>query len=233
MTNALESVLEEAREDAVKLRLHGHTAQAASIEHVVARITDAMGDYLDWLTEDEAALQSGRSVNWLRGRFAEWESTDKAQWVDEATGLDCLIVRGPSGALCGYVGVAPGHPWHGKDYSQCLETPVCEESWCGHSAGSRLEVHGGITFADSCHEPTREAWEQWRERMKASKDEAERFPVGDAARRLRTLGHFMDDFEGWKAHGEASFICHIPGPGRPKDVWWFGFDCAHSGPTPE
>lgn len=77
---ALESVLEEAREDAVKLRLHGHTAQAASIEHVVARITEVMGDYLDWLTEDEAALQSGRSVNWLRGRFAEWESTGMAQW---------------------------------------------------------------------------------------------------------------------------------------------------------
>jgi hypothetical protein len=23
-------------------------------------------------------------------------------------------------------------------------------------------------------------------------------------------------------------ICHIPEPGRPDDVWWFGFDCAHA-----
>ena len=24
-------------------------------------------------------------------------------------------------------------------------------------------------------------------------------------------------------------ICHIPAPGEPDHVWWFGFDCAHSG----
>lgn len=23
-------------------------------------------------------------------------------------------------------------------------------------------------------------------------------------------------------------ICHIPAPGEPDDVWWFGFDCAHA-----
>ena len=23
-------------------------------------------------------------------------------------------------------------------------------------------------------------------------------------------------------------ICHVPQPGRPDRVWWFGFDCAHS-----
>jgi hypothetical protein len=27
---------------------------------------------------------------------------------------------------------------------------------------------------------------------------------------------------------EEKGICHVPEPGRPKDVWWFGFDCAHS-----
>jgi len=24
-------------------------------------------------------------------------------------------------------------------------------------------------------------------------------------------------------------ICHVPQPGEPDDVWWFGFDCAHGG----
>jgi hypothetical protein len=24
-------------------------------------------------------------------------------------------------------------------------------------------------------------------------------------------------------------ICHIPEPGQPDHVWWFGFDCAHAG----
>lgn len=28
-----------------------------------------------------------------------------------------------------------------------------------------------------------------------------------------------------KCHGE---ICHVPKPGEPDDVWWFGFDCAHA-----
>lgn len=23
-------------------------------------------------------------------------------------------------------------------------------------------------------------------------------------------------------------VCHIPEPGKPADVWWFGFDCGHS-----
>ncbi len=30
-------------------------------------------------------------------------------------------------------------------------------------------------------------------------------------------------------HGEdeAAGICHVPAPGRPDNVWWLGFDCAH------
>lgn len=27
------------------------------------------------------------------------------------------------------------------------------------------------------------------------------------------------------AEGEG--ICHLPEPGEPAEVWWFGFDCAH------
>lgn len=27
-----------------------------------------------------------------------------------------------------------------------------------------------------------------------------------------------------RCHGE---ICHVPQPGEPDDVWWFGFDCGH------
>jgi hypothetical protein len=28
---------------------------------------------------------------------------------------------------------------------------------------------------------------------------------------------------------ETRGVCHIPAPGEPDHVWWFGFDCAHSG----
>lgn len=26
---------------------------------------------------------------------------------------------------------------------------------------------------------------------------------------------------------EDDAICHVPEPGEPDDVWWFGFDCGH------
>jgi hypothetical protein len=89
---------------------------------------------------------------------------DKVQWVDEVSDLDCLILRNRFGALCGYVGLPPGHPWHGLDYEDIDADP-----------------HGDLTFAGPC-DP----------------------------------GAAPEDG-----------ICHVPGPGRPDDLWWVGFDCAH------
>lgn len=66
------------------------------------------------------------------------DEPDKAQWVDEKTGLDCLIVRGPFGALCGYVGLPPEHPWHGAGHKMKLL--------------AKVRVHGGLTFASYCQE---------------------------------------------------------------------------------
>lgn len=94
---------------------------------------------------------------------------DKVQWKDAGTGLACLAKRHQrSGHWCGYVGVAPDHPWHGKGYDALPDY--------GPS------VHGGLTFAADCQEgPPEET------------------------------------------------VCHIPDPGEPEHLWWFGFDCAHSG----
>jgi hypothetical protein len=83
----------------------------------------------------------------------EWQNEpDKMQWQDEETGLPCLIVRGPAGALCGYVGVARGHPWFGVDYSACAQKPTCGEDYCDHGPGSTVRVHGGLTYSDKCTE---------------------------------------------------------------------------------
>lgn len=65
---------------------------------------------------------------------------DKKQFTDEATGLPCLIVRARHGALCGYVGVAEGHPYYRKDYSQLPDS----------DDGQYISVHGGLTFANHC-----------------------------------------------------------------------------------
>jgi hypothetical protein len=106
------------------------------------------------------------------------DEPDKLQWVDRETGLDCLIVRNRMGALCGYVGVPPEHPWHGKAYDEKVIDGG--EEWDG--CVGIIDVHGGLTYSDSCQE--------------------------DA--------------------DEAEGICHVPLPGREANVWWFGFDCAHS-----
>lgn len=120
-------------------------------------------------------------TGWAAGAWQD--EPDKAQWVDAATGLDCLIVRNPGGALCGYVGLPPQHPWHGKGYSECLMRDCTDEFCYEHSPDGRARVHGGLTFSAACS------------------------TGGD----------------------ESRGICHVPLAGRPHDVWWFGFDCAHSG----
>lgn len=80
---------------------------------------------LEWRTRDKTTWGPGSCC----------QEPDKRQWQDEATGLPCLIVRGPVGALCGYVGVQAGSPLFGLGYDDC---PI------------KQHPHGGLTFADSC-----------------------------------------------------------------------------------
>lgn len=81
-----------------------------------------------WKTIDKSDWEEGKWV----------EEPDKAQWIDEATRLDCLIVRGGGGALCGYVGVPEAHRFFEVDYDKV------------HDKLEELEVHGGLTFSDRC-----------------------------------------------------------------------------------
>ena len=115
-------------------------------------------------------------------------------------GLPCLLLRGPSGAWCGYAAVAPGHALHGVDYSDGCEAlaealekrknePIGENPSmaimlaCLSSSDPKpspdicLTVHGGLMYSNSC----------------------------------------------------GGSIYHVPQPGEPVDVWWFGFDCVHAG----
>lgn len=122
-----------------------------------------MNNSIGYSGDNLIAYRTVDKSGWQRGPWDD--EPDKIQWTDQTTGLPCLIVRGPHGSLCGYVGVPKWHPWHGADY----DTP-------------NVDVHGGLTFARAC------------------------------------------------GHGdEATGICHVPAPGEPDDVWWFGFDCAHAG----
>lgn len=70
--------------------------------------------------------------SWPRG---PWDNElDRKQWLDEATGLPCLITRTEeTGHLCGYVGVPKSHPLFEKDFYQ-----------------PDVSVHGGLTYSAHC-----------------------------------------------------------------------------------
>lgn len=115
-------------------------------------------NYREYHTIDKSAWGDGPWMN----------EPDKVQFVDEETGLPCLIVRQSShGALCGYVGVTEDHPLYKVHYNK-VELIV--------------DVHGGLTYSNECQ------------------------PV-----EVESIG-----------------VCHVPEPGQPDHVWWFGFDCAHA-----
>lgn len=97
----------------------------------------------------ERTYQTIDKSSWGAG---EWSAEpDKVQWIDAATGLDCLAVRHPTlGHWCGYVGVMEGHPLYQIGYSQCPQN--CGEWWCEHRPEALMSVHGGLTYSDTCQE---------------------------------------------------------------------------------
>ena len=65
------------------------------------------------------------------------------RWTSDA-GYPAAIRRSPvAGALCGYVGVPPEHPYHGKDW-QTLELGV--------------QPHGGLTYGGPLENLVEVAW---------------------------------------------------------------------------
>lgn len=74
------------------------------------------------------------------------DEPDELSWTDEATGLDCLILRHKLfGQLCGYVRVNPGHPLHGFMGD---EMPVEVQE----------TAHGGITWTGVAPNGTTSWW---------------------------------------------------------------------------
>jgi hypothetical protein len=147
------------------------------------------------------------------------EEPDYQHWIDEETGLDCLIVRNSGGALCGYVGIPQSHPFYSFGYSDCIlptaSLPTEEEK--------KKHKQEQITF--------------YTEHLKYPRDKAEKF--------YEVFARYFDEkrkcSEEWCQHKPESILsAHggitYGGPGNtyikhPENqlLWWFGFDCAHSG----
>lgn len=150
-----------------------------------------------------------------------WQNEpDKMQWQDEATGLPCLIVRGPVGALCGYVGVDERHPAFGLSHNG---TPYEEDR--AHFTAMRESMRSafGDRGGAKSHEMVREA-------IKALPVGPQRVGIaGDRISEVDVHGG-LTFASACSPHGdEAANVCHVPGPGETDRVWWFGFDCAHAG----
>jgi len=77
----LEEVLAECRADAAVLARYGQKDLAAALERLAKNVERSAKDWLVWLSETNAGLKSGRSVPWLRSRYATWERAGHARRV--------------------------------------------------------------------------------------------------------------------------------------------------------
>jgi uncharacterized protein (TIGR02996 family) len=131
----------------------------------------------------------------------EWQDEpDRKAWVH--LGFPCVVARGPShGALCGYVGVLPGHPWHGRGYHD-IDT---------------ADVHGGLTWASESDEVRYFLPEP-------------RHP-DEAGFRAALLADPNDEtaalvYADWlREHDREEEEVLLR---RRGELHWFGFDCAHA-----
>lgn len=91
--------------------------------------TDVASDAGLTVAKESMLPECDRST-WPAGPWAG--EPDRIEWRTQ--GVVGLMVRhSRSGHWCGYVGVEPGHPWHGKRYDDV-----------------DADVHGGLTYAEHC-----------------------------------------------------------------------------------
>ena len=88
----LETVIADWRSDAQVLRRQGHVHDAELIERLCADVERGAEDYLTWLPETQAVLQSGHAVAWLRRRFAEWAAQGYARKVGRQREYRALVI---------------------------------------------------------------------------------------------------------------------------------------------
>jgi hypothetical protein len=161
MTEYTQLALESAKipEDQRQLaRAAFEQAVKAGFLHCTAIFNENQFDGL-WVRGDatDRALSWGRvDPEFLkRFRFVGGQLVQAADYVPpppelawEAYGLECEVRLNNIGFYCGYVAVRPNHPWHGLGYDQCRLGSGCKLDHSGFcTPESRVEVHGGLTYA--------------------------------------------------------------------------------------
>ena len=82
-----------------------------------------------------------RSETWMdKSTWGDGPWQDEPDRVEWRIGeFVALARRNRMGAWCGYIGLPPGHPWHGLH-------AFGDE----HNSLDDIEVHGGINYTDAC-----------------------------------------------------------------------------------
>lgn len=81
------------------------------------------------------------------------DEPDEKRWEDPSTGLQCVAMRNPCGAWCGYVGVRDGHPAYGLSYYKSdydlaeVANGTAAKMISVQSQVNAIRVHGGLTFS--------------------------------------------------------------------------------------
>ena len=92
MADTLEQVLIDLRDEARVLDKHGDPRAAKIIDDTLDRVRSAAEDYLTWLLEDDAMLQSDHAQKWFRARYPEWLAQGNAKMVNGRRYYRALLV---------------------------------------------------------------------------------------------------------------------------------------------
>lgn len=150
-----------------------------------------------------------------------WTSEPDRLEFETACGLTGLVLRGPLGALCGYVGVPPGHPLYKVHYNQCTK----KNCRARKRTPKQILNHARMQRERAKSRQDREIAEMT---IKSARLLA-RFQHGDYCSHWEFKPEGMVDVHGGLTYSNEcqGSICHTPREGEAEHLWWFGFDTAH------
>lgn len=112
---SLTQVLADCRGDAAVLRRAGHPGDADLLERFADQVARAAAPFLNFMSETEAMLRSGRSRDWLRAQFAAWERERFARWQGkERQYLEAVVPRRPALSQAREAGKAAARAQRGR-----------------------------------------------------------------------------------------------------------------------
>lgn len=154
----------------------------------------------------------------------EWKKeADLAIW-HENTAYPCMIIRTEMGTLCGYAGVGPAHPFYGRGYSDCSLPGAKPRGPKPEDKEPLVLEEGKITIPP----PPARLIEGMEKLLVCSEGE---YCSHTPSAILSAHGGITFGSQ-FKRHPEIAkhdeFFDHYEQFFLQKEIWFFGFDCAHA-----